>query len=108
MEIIILYLLTCFSSDQFASNGIFKKSDFKPNFIVTLKKDSKLLNELVKEWDTINSDPKLDVFIDQLSKQFLNKKTNLEGKLVIFSESKDTVDYLNNSTFVAPFARTHS
>jgi superfamily II DNA helicase RecQ len=34
------------------------------------------------------------VFLAQLQKQFLNKKTNVEGKLVIFSESKDTVDYL--------------
>ena len=45
-------------------------------------------------WNKIDYDPKLDVFIEKLTRQFLNKKTNLEGKLVIFSESKDTVDYL--------------
>ena len=75
-------------------NQTFKSSDFKDGFIESLKKDSKLIKELVKGWDAIGYDPKMDVFIAQLTKQFLNKKTNVEGKLVIFSESKDTVDYL--------------
>ena len=81
-------------SEENPKNQTFKSSDFKEGFIESLKKDSKLLKELVKGWKAIENDPKLDVFITQLSKQFLNKKTNLEGKLVIFSESKDTVDYL--------------
>lgn len=75
-------------------NQTFKSSDFKTGFIESLKKDSKLLKELVKGWNAIDDDPKLKVFLSELTKQFLNKKTNLEGKLVIFSESKDTVDYL--------------
>jgi superfamily II DNA/RNA helicase/HKD family nuclease len=75
-------------------NQTFKKADFKPDFIESLENDSRLLKELVKGWAAIENDPKLDVFIAQLNKLFLNKKTNLEGKLVIFSESKDTVDYL--------------
>lgn len=75
-------------------NKTFKNADFKPDFIESLENDSRLLKELVKGWDAIENDPKLDVFIAQLNKLFLNKKTNLEGKLVIFSESKDTVDYL--------------
>ncbi len=75
-------------------NQTFKASDFKPGFIEELKKDAKLLKELVISWNKVDHDPKLEVFIDKLAKQFLNKKTNLEGKLVIFSESKDTVDYL--------------
>ncbi|MGB7712895.1 MAG: helicase-related protein [Microcoleus sp.] len=75
-------------------NKTFKNADFKPDFIESLENDSRLLKELVKGWDAVENDPKLDVFIAQLNKLFLNKKTNLEGKLVIFSESKDTVDYL--------------
>ncbi|WP_353121487.1 helicase-related protein [Planktothrix agardhii] len=75
-------------------NQTFKKADFKPDFIENLENDSRLLQELVKSWDAIENDPKLDVFIEQLNNLFLNKKTNLEGKLVIFSESKDTVNYL--------------
>lgn len=81
-------------SEENPKNQTFKGADFKDGFIESLKKDSKLLKELVKGWNAIEKDPKLDKFIAELSKQFLNKKTNLEGKLVIFSESKDTVDYL--------------
>lgn len=75
-------------------NQTFKKADFKPDFIENLENDSRLLKELVKNWNAIENDPKLDMFIEQLNKLFLDKKTNLEGKLVIFSESKDTVNYL--------------
>ena len=81
-------------SEENPKNQTFKSSDFKDGFIESLKKDSKLIKELVKGWNSIDHDPKLEVFIDKLTKQFLNKKTNLEAKLVIFSESKDTVDYL--------------
>ena len=81
-------------SEDNPKNKTFKGADFKDGFIESLKKDAKLLKELVKGWNAIANDPKLDVFLAQLQKQFLNKKTNLEGKLVIFSESKDTVDYL--------------
>jgi len=81
-------------SEENPKNRTFKKSDFKPDFIENLKKDSRLLKELVEEWNAINNDPKLDVFLAQLQEQFLNKKTNVEGKLVIFSESKDSVDYV--------------
>lgn len=81
-------------SEENPKNQTFKNSDFKDGFIESLKKDSKLIKELVKEWNAIENDPKMDIFIAQLTKQFLNKKTNAEGKLVIFSESKDTVDYV--------------
>lgn len=84
-------------SEENPKNQTFKKEDFKPEFIECLRKDSKLLKELVKLWNTIENDPKLDVFIAELKKQFLNKKTNVEGKLVIFSESKDTVDYISKA-----------
>ena len=81
-------------SEEKPKNQTFKSTDFKEDFLESLKQDSKLIKELVKGWNAIKNDPKIDVFIDQLTKQFLNKETNVEGKLVIFSESKDTVDYL--------------
>ena len=84
-------------SEENPKNQTFKKSDFNPGFIESLKKDSKLLKILVKGWSTIERDPKLEVFIAQLNSQFLNSETNGEGKLVIFSESKDTVDYLSKA-----------
>ena len=81
-------------AEENPKNQTFKASDFKEGFLEELKKDADLLKELVTSWNKVDHDPKLEVFIDKLTKQFLNKKTNLEGKLVIFSESKDTVDYL--------------
>lgn len=75
-------------------NKTFQREDFQPEFVENLAKDSALLEELVASWQAIKNDPKLDVFIAQLNQRFLNPKTNLAGKLVIFSESKDTVDYL--------------
>jgi superfamily II DNA/RNA helicase len=81
-------------AEENPKNQTFKADDFNEGFLDDLKKDAALLKELVTRWNKIDYDPKLDVFIDKLTKQFLNKKTNLEGKLVIFSESKDTVDYL--------------
>jgi len=84
-------------SEENPKNQTFKADDFDPDFFEALKKDSKLLKELVAAWGAIDYDPKLEIFLKKLKTQFLNKKTNLEGKLVIFSESKDTVDYLQQA-----------
>jgi ERCC4-related helicase len=78
-------------------NQTFKASDFQNDFIEALKKDARLLKELVKGWKAINHDPKLDVFLNELNKSFLSNKRNVEGKLVIFSESKETVNYLERA-----------
>ncbi|MDD1414632.1 phospholipase D-like domain-containing protein [Dolichospermum sp. ST_con] len=84
-------------SEENPKNQTFKSTDFQPDFIESLEKDSQILQELVKDWNAIETDPKLDVFIAKLNNLFFDKKTNLEGKLVIFSESKDTVDYLSQA-----------
>ncbi len=81
-------------SEKNPKNRIFKSSDFKPEFIVHLKKDATLLKDLVEKWDGISKDPKLEIFLRYLNDEFFDKKINLESKLVIFSESKDTVKYL--------------
>ncbi len=81
-------------SENNPKNQTFKSDDFTNEFIESLKKDAKLIKELVNNWKAIDNDPKMEVFLAQLNQQFLNKNTNAEGKLVIFSESKDTVDYL--------------
>lgn len=84
-------------NEEDPKNDIFTADDFEPEFLESLKKDQEYLKELVTAWNKINYDPKLDVFLDKLNIQFLNKRTNLEGKLVIFSESKDTVDYITEA-----------
>lgn len=84
-------------NEENPKNNIFSADDFEPYFVDSLIKDKRYLNELVALWNEINYDPKLDKFLTSLNKQFLNKRTNIEGKLVIFSESKDTVDYITQA-----------
>lgn len=82
-------------SEDNPKNKVFKSDDFEPDFLECLRKDKQSIDELVYYWEKIDHDPKMDVFIEKLNRQFLNKKTNIEGKLVIFSESKDTIDNLS-------------
>ena len=71
----------------------YKADDFDENFIKMLYKDRDVLEKLNEEWEQIDEDPKLDKFSSSLSK-FTSPEINPTGKLVIFSESVDTVDYL--------------
>lgn len=78
-------------------NQQFKADNFAPEFLEQLQHDAVLLDELVESWEDVKDDPKLKEFLAKLSGEFLNPKTNLNGKLVIFSESKDTVTYLSKA-----------
>jgi len=82
------------SSIENPRNNIFKPDDFEGDFIEGLKKDYLLLQELVKIWDNIEQDPKLDTFLASLKDELLSQQKNPTGKLVIFTESADTADYL--------------
>lgn len=68
--------------------------DFDPQFIKGLQDDGDILEDLVAEWDKITQDPKLEEFVERLQQELFNKSINHEGKLVIFSESKETTEYL--------------
>ena len=72
-------------------------NDFVVGFKDGIEADNKILKELVKLWDEVDSDPKLDIFIDYLKTRLFDKEINQEGKLVIFSESKETTKYLSDS-----------
>lgn len=73
---------------------ICEPDDFEYNFLPGLKNDYELLKDLNKDWVKIIEDPKLDVFIEYLKNTLLSKKINPQSKLVVFSESKETTDYL--------------
>ena len=75
-------------------NNIFKADDFDPEFINALKKDHKFLQELVKEWQQVKEDPKIDAFFEALQDELMNNDINPSGKLIIFTESSDTANYL--------------
>ena len=62
-----------------------------------LKEDQKILQNLKSQWDEITEDPKLDLFIETLKTELFKKPQNPTGKLVVFSESVDTVNYLEES-----------
>ena len=73
---------------------VFRAADFLPDFLPMLEYDAKLLQGLCKRWDAIDDDPKLDLFVNMLQGELFNTKRNPSGKLVVFSESVDTVNYL--------------
>lgn len=75
-------------------NNVFSRQDFDPEFLKGLKKDFDLIKELVEAWDLVDSDPKLDTFLKSLEGELLDKDINPTGRLVIFTESNDTADYL--------------
>lgn len=65
----------------------FDSKDFKDEYLEQLKTDLEILQELVKLWENIDSDPKLDKFKSILE---LHKT----DKVVVFTESKQTALYL--------------
>ena len=64
-----------------------KKCDFKKEFEDDLKSDYKIFKELVSKWKNIDKDPKLNKFKEVLKK-------DRDKKIVIFTESVDTLNYL--------------
>ncbi len=81
-------------SEENPKNNIFKKDDFEPEFLEGLKKDKQLLEHLKEEWNKVQEDPKLNKFFEILELDLLNKEKNPTGQLIIFTESNDTANYL--------------
>lgn len=77
-----------------SSANIFSPDDFEPAFLPGLRNDLALLKELVEQWGQIKEDPKLEAFFLALNTELTDPQRNPTGKLVIFSESADTVAYL--------------
>ena len=77
-------------------NAVFKRDDFNPEYIEMLRQDQKLLDEMWLEWEYIDDDDdsKFAKFEDLLKHELFKKDRNPEGKVVVFSESVDTVEYL--------------
>jgi len=69
---------------------ICEPGDFEDGFIEGLRHDQVVLYNLVNDWQNVEQDPNLDI----LKTKFFNKDENYQQKLIIFSESKETTDYL--------------
>lgn len=65
----------------------FDKKDFNDDYLQELKTDLVIFQELVKMWESVDYDPKLEKF-----KSILNSHN--EDKVVVFTESKQTALYL--------------
>ena len=69
-------------------------SAFDPAFPNMLRRDLDILEDLIGKWDAVDEDPKLDLFLAKVGGEFFRKSVNKSGKLVVFSESVDTLEYL--------------
>lgn len=65
-------------------------TDFLPTFITDLENDLEALKAIRNQWKKITRDPKWEAFRTILKKTPLLKA----GKVIIFTESKETADYL--------------
>lgn len=77
-------------NEKGGNNKEFKTDAFEKKFIALLKSDKEKIDDLVLRWGKVKKDPKLDEFSVQIQKEFFQKKKNRSGKLVIFTESKET------------------
>lgn len=87
-----------FGKGNSGSFAVYKRTDFDEDFINDLKHDVRVLDELIAQWEDVRKlgDPKLDVFVEKLESEiFADATFNPTGKLVVFTESKDTLEYLN-------------
>ena len=80
--------------EDLEQGDIYTPDDFDKNFKEKLLNDYEILQPLYDQWKDIKDDPKYDLFLDKLENEFFNKDINLQEKIVVFSESKVTTDYL--------------
>ena len=80
-------------------------NDFEYGFREGIEHDEMILKQLVADWENVKEDPKLDIFLDYLKNTLFDKQINQEGKLLVFSESKETTRYLLDALNAEGFTR---
>lgn len=74
----------------------FKFTEFKKEFMPALEKDLAMLKRLGDAWAEIEDDPKLDQFkVDLRKNEILH-----DNRMIIFTESKETAEYLGKELAV--------
>ncbi len=68
-------------------------SDFKKEFIEHLNNDLEILKKVKKFWAEVTRDPKLNELLEQLSENKYLK----DNKIILFTESKETAEYLTEN-----------
>ncbi|MEN3046902.1 MAG: helicase-related protein, partial [Candidatus Hydrothermales bacterium] len=72
----------------------YRAKEFKENFIDDLNHDLRILKNIKSMWENIKRDPKLETFIKKLETDPILSK---DSKLIIFTESKETAEYLTEA-----------
>ena len=80
--------------------------DFQPGYREGLEQDHAILTGLVDQWEQVEEDPKFDEFLRGLQHELLDTDMNPQGKLVVFSESKETSQHLLKQLEENGFERT--
>ncbi|NCD42103.1 MAG: restriction endonuclease subunit R, partial [Bacteroidia bacterium] len=81
-------------NEKGGNNKEYKKDAFDKKFVALLKQDKEKVDDLIERWSKVMKDPKLIEFAKQIQEEFFKPNQNISGKLIIFSESKETVEEL--------------
>jgi len=81
-------------NEKGGNNKEYKKDAFNKKFVALLKQDKEKVDDLIERWKKVKKDPKLVEFANQIQEEFFKPKQNISGKLIIFSESKETAEEL--------------
>lgn len=81
-------------NEKGGNNKEYKKDAFDKKFVALLKQDKEKVDDLIERWGKVKKDPKLIEFAKQIQEEFFKPNQNISGKLIIFSESKETAEEL--------------
>lgn len=81
-------------NEKGGNNKEYKKDAFDNKFVDLLKQDKAKVDDLIERWSKVKTDPKLVEFAKQIREEFFKPNQNISGKLIIFSESKETAEEL--------------
>jgi superfamily II DNA/RNA helicase len=81
-------------NEKGGNNKEYSKDSFNKNFVNLLKQDKEKVDDLIERWRKIKKDPKLIEFAKHIQEEFFKPNQNISGKLVIFTESKETAEEL--------------
>lgn len=76
------------------NNNVYSAIDFNSDFYQLLHSDKLKVESLNARWGEVKSDPKLAEFQKAIDRELFDSERNHSGKLVIFSESKETTKNL--------------
>lgn len=69
----------------------YNSNDFRPEFLDDLENDLETLLKIKSMWETVNRDPKFETLLKNLKDHPILQK----NKIIIFTESKETAEYLS-------------